>query len=213
MRLTYANVVSSLALVLSVSTGGAYAAGNITGEDTRRTSPSRTGVQPQLAASDPPIVFRPYAYGTQGFTTRPLLEFFVGEFSRAGAMGVRAAIPNGNPKAGAMLYTRDYDDRYSLALDYRVGARPRIISESRRPLRVQTGAGGPIVLDPGGFVPERDDGTAPARRAGPGAVSVRGYVVLQGLRALPRSAPTGSLAQVNDRLYWRSGRRGWVAIG
>jgi hypothetical protein len=91
-----------------------------------------------------PIAFSEYAYGAAGVADRPLFENFIGRDGQPGAMGVRSRQPNGNPRAGAMLYTRDYEDRWSVALDYRRADRPRLIAEAPGvPFQVQTGRGAP----------------------------------------------------------------------
>jgi hypothetical protein len=145
------------------------------------------------------ITFRPYEYGVAGVTSYGLFENFVGPDDGPGAMGVRSRQPNGNPEAGAMLYARDYEDKFNLALDYRSASRPRLLSESGMPLRVETGAGAPIILNPGGF-----------QQRGPGGVEVTGYLTLHNLSTFPE-APLGSIALVGGQVYLRTSV-GWKVM-
>jgi len=216
-KLSYANVMSTLAMFVAVG-GTAYAAvtvegadgrdGSIPSPDNRQDEQESRGVTGSKAAG---ISFRPYEYGVAGITKYSAFENFVGLDGGAGALGVRSRQPNGNPDAGAMLYARDYADEYSLTLDFRHAARPRLLSESTATFSIETRERAPIVLNPSSWVKPNRDGTVPRRTAPPGRVEVRGYVSLQALDVLPPDGPVGTLVFFDDHLHVRTSR-GWVAL-
>jgi hypothetical protein len=212
--LNYATLMSTIAFFIALGSAGYMV--TLTGEDVQAeqgpaAAKALAGARGRARLDVDLIDFRAYEFGTAGITEEPLMEFFVGPFGQPGNMGVRSRHSNGNPKAGAQLYARDAHDRYSLALDYRDAAKPVLVSESGRPFLVRSGAGAPLVLDPSGFVKPRNDGTTPTRKAPPGRVQVTGYVALKNLDAFPRAAPNGSLAMVENRLYFHASGQ-WVAL-